>query len=164
MKLSTFVRTLRHAYYTGSGVTRMKALVRNYNQHNNVSYKQNQRGAFHVELSKDPHIQFVSFSNVHQEATLPPGFVAIMDGRAILNNQRRLHKNETVVLAGEILVRSLDPRAVVLHVDLDLDPREVTTGGPSSHSRTTKQRPRTVLKPTPRWANWPNAASKQHRQ
>lgn len=131
MKLSTFVRTLRHAYYTGSGVTRMKGLVRKYNQHNNVSnnvsYKPNQRGAFHVELSKDPHIQFVSFRNVHQEATLPPGFVAIMDGSAILNNQRRLHKNETVVLAGDIIVRSLEPRAVVLHVDLD--PRQVTTGG-----------------------------------
>jgi hypothetical protein len=106
----------------------MKAMVRNYNLQNTYSYGNHPRGAYHVELSNDPHMQFVHFSDVHQETTFTPGFVAIMDGRAILNNQRRLRKNETVVLSGEILVRSLETQACVLHIDLD--PRQVTRDGP----------------------------------
>jgi hypothetical protein len=123
------VRCLRQAYYTGTGVPTMKALVHNYTSVDWFSPDLYRGKVVHTELSSVPHIKFVSFSNEDQTAVLPPGFVAMMDGACELGNHRRMHLNDSVVLSTEILARSLHPQVTLLHIDLAPTEVSVSTDG-----------------------------------
>jgi hypothetical protein len=134
MNLATFVRCLRQAYYTGTGFPAMKVLVHNYQSLDWFSPDLYRGPVLHTDLSENPHIKFVSFTDEDQETDLSPGFIAMMDGACELNKggvtePRRLHLNECVVSSTGLRARSLHPQVTLLHIGLE--PGEVFTSSSS---------------------------------